>query len=42
MGLLLPLEPHFDTSAPRALAEARLAAVLHDDDNRRRWLRWSR
>ena len=31
-----------DTPAPRTLAEARLAAVLNDDDNRRRWLRWSR
>ncbi|WP_370045022.1 MULTISPECIES: hypothetical protein [Salipiger] len=39
---LLRAGGQLDTSAPRALAEARLAAVLHDDDNRRRWLRWSR
>lgn len=39
---LLRAGGQLDAAAPCALAEARLAAVLHDDDTRRRWLRWSR
>ncbi|MCR8546671.1 hypothetical protein M4578_02430 [Salipiger sp. P9] len=40
-GLVLRAGGQLDGAAPRAVAEARIAAVLEDRGNRARWIGWA-